>query len=145
MKTVYASMLAIALISFKNIQGQNKIVVGFTYEKMGPGCAMFTTAQGYRYETSSNQQTSMKDLRDRVNNRLANDYNASNSNIFLHSSTKNYGCIIKYKYKISGWNCMKDAYAVGFGDTQSEALAGAEKEMQLYYKNASYTVVTYVH
>jgi hypothetical protein len=48
--------------------------------------------------------------------------------------------LVSYKKKLTGWNCYKFSYAVGFGNSFDEAKANALKEMQLYYKGDDWQI-----
>jgi hypothetical protein len=140
MKKLIALVIITCLYGTTALNAQKKMAIGYAYENMSSPCGQFTTAKGYRYETSSSNDITLGNLRQKVTDELANYYSVSKNNVMVWTSTKNYGCVISYRKKISGWDCTKFAYAVSFGNTESEARENALREMRLYYDGSSYTV-----
>lgn len=145
MKKLIALVIITCLYGTTALNAQKKMAIGYAYENMSSPCGQFTTAKGYRYETSSSNDITLGNLRQKVTDELANYYSLSKNNVMVFTSTKPYGCVISYRKKISGYDCTKFSYAISFGNSESEARENAIKEMHLYYSGDSYTLETFVH
>lgn len=130
------------MLAFTVANAQNNIVVGIAYAKhTGYGCSQFTQAVGYEYQTGSS--SSMSEMRDAVEEKLNSRY--SGANVMLSTtSSKSVACIIYYNKPIDGYSCSKFSYAVGFGNSQTEAREAAIKEMRLYYNDNNWQVERYI-
>ena len=133
------------LFSISTIHAQNKIAIGYAFKYLDGECGQFTTAVGYRYDTSTGDATSMGVLRKNVSDDLVEKFSVNSNNIQLWADQKDFGCIISYQKKVSGWNCTTFNYAVGFGDTQYEAEQNAIKQMRTNYNGSEYKVETYIN
>ncbi|PLK42652.1 hypothetical protein [Emticicia sp. TH156] len=122
---------------------QAQIAIGIAYKPMSGSCKQFNEAVGYASKINGGK---LKDITKVVSDLLSSQYNVSSSNVMIFSSTSKKGAVIlRYKKPISGYNCLKSAYAVGFGNTVGEALNAAKKEMRLYYSGNEYWQETWVH
>lgn len=129
------------------IYAQNtKIIVGIAYKKMTTSsCAIFNEAVGYEYIVSNNSNDKISDLRNQVENKLIEKHGVNRINIITHTRENMLDFqIISYNQKIDSYPCTKKAFAVGFGNSASEASDNANKEVDRYCRNcARYTVVSY--
>lgn len=124
-------LTSLALISFKpeaKTPVNCLIVVGiatkdYTCKRSGQAVA-FPTVIGYQsvYRSSSDEYYNTANY---VKSMLYNKYKVSEKNITLYSSDKSKAVIIQYKHKIEDWNCYVYKFAVGFGESEEQALADA--------------------
>ncbi len=138
-------LITVFILKLAALNAQVKIAIGYIYDEMDSPCGQFTTAKGYRYEYSSNSSTNLADLRQKVTDELANYYSLSKNKVMVWTSNKPYGCVISFRKDISGFDCTTFNYAISFGNSESEAIENAKKEMRLYYSGDSFTVETVIH
>ncbi|GAB1463586.1 hypothetical protein MASR2M52_16490 [Pedobacter sp.] len=121
------------------------MVVGVAYVKQNKtGCSLFTTAEGYKYRIENSANIKMIDLRNEVEKELKSRH--VKPEVMLKTATnKNTAVIISYYNPISGYpNCTKHSYAVGFGNSYSEARENSIKEMKLYYKGTDWKQIAVI-
>jgi hypothetical protein len=124
-------LTSLSLVSFKpeaKTPVNCLIVVGiatkdYTCKRSGQAVA-FPTVIGYQsiYRSSSDEYYSTANY---VKSLLATDYKVSEKNITLYSSEKSKSVIIQYRQKIEDWSCYVNKCAVGFGESEEQALADA--------------------
>jgi hypothetical protein len=129
------------MLSF-TANAQTNIAVGIAYTKHnGYGCSQFTQAVGYEYQIGGS--SSLAAMRDAVEEKLKSRYSGADVMVSTTSS-KSVACIIYYNKPIDGYGCTKFSYAVGFGNSQSEAKEAAVKEMKLYYDDDNWQIERYI-
>ena len=126
------------LLSFKaGTNAQTTTVVGIAYGSMKCGNLTVQTVKGYEYATS--QTLSVKDMISAVKSNTANKYGIEEKNVVIKTGYTSHAVIIEYKKAVSGWNCSKTLYAVGFGNSFGEAEQHASKIRET--KEGSHTVL----
>lgn len=138
-------LLLVALLpafGFKTVsKAQNyRIVVGVAYGDMNCSGLTVKTALGYEYRTTEGGSTS--ELTAQVRSDAARENGISTGDVVIKTGYKPHALIISYKKKISGWNCEKTMYGVGFGNTYDEAKNDAVRTMES--SNASYSTVKHI-
>lgn len=134
------SLIAIFFFSLTALSAQTKIVIGIGYKKMSTDCGQFTEAAYWKAKHSS--VDSYSKLKDEIN-KYFSDMNISSSNVIFTSSDKPYACVISYKKKWSD-NCNANQFACGYGNSNTDALNAAVREMHLYTNNDTYSVEQYI-
>ena len=117
---------------------QTKIAVGIAYVKQNKtGCKQFTEAAGYEYRIENSANVKMTDLRNDVENKLKAKY--VNPDVIMKTANdKKIAVIVSYTKPINGYDCKKNSFAVGLGNTFTEAREAAIKEMRLYYDGSDW-------
>lgn len=135
-------LLVTLAFGFKPLSKTNdyRIVVGVAYGNMNCSGLTVKTALGYEYRTAAGGSTS--ELTAQVRNDAARQNGISAGDVVIKTGYRPHALIISYKKKISGWNCEKTMYAVGFGDTYDDAKNDAVRNMES--SNASYSTVRHI-
>lgn len=141
-KIFTSAVLAVILTAF-GITVNAQIVVGIAYKSMfGSECRQFKEAYSYYY---TSRGENIPQMSTDVKSNLMYTALVGERDIMIHSTyEQSVAAILTYKKPISGYPCIKNAYAVGFGDNRDEAYNDAVREMRLHHSGNEVGEVRYV-
>jgi hypothetical protein len=143
MKKVYLFVLVFALVNMACLAQTKKfLAIGIGYKPMtSSGCASFKEAVAYYWVDAWKDDATLSAMREEIKEALTTRYGVDESDVMITTTDRyEYGVIIRYQKPMSSYNCVKTSYAVGYGNSQSEAEEKAIKEMRLYYSGDDYRV-----
>ena len=147
MKTKHLPLLLLMIVlvptlGFKTVSKAQdyRIAIGIAYTDMNCSGLTVKTAFGYDYRTA--RGGSISELSSQVKSEVVRYKRVSSDDVVMKTGYRSNAIIISYKKKISGWNCEKTMYAVGFGDSYEDAKNDAVENMES--SNASYTVIKHI-
>lgn len=122
-----AGFLCFNLISFRASAQKStpRIVVGIAYVSQPCNGITITSAKGFQYISGNSRE--LKVMMDSVTQRVMRKHEIEKKNVVVKFASMPYAVIIRYEKKISGWNCKKTIYGVGFGNSAEAAEQAAIK------------------
>ncbi len=123
----------------KAISQEYYIMVGKVYSQQKCGSASFSNALAYDVEKKIGN-FNYSEVESTLKKRAARINYVSESDVYTEGARKQFACIITYDKEHAGWGCSTKQYAVGFGNSETDAEENAVLKMKNNYKRVSYFV-----